>query len=339
MATWLIYALGGGWGHLNRAIALGRQAATQNHVRILTNSPYAPWVKTQLHQIACSPSVVSNLSLQILPTASFAETRHQVQEVLQHKNYNCLIVDTFPRGLGGELVDCLPSLSSIPTILIHRDIDPAYVQAKQVGQFVEDYYDTILIPGEGDNVPFAELPRAFHTAPWVMLNAQELPPVLPTEKPTLIVVAAGNLEEMAFWEQLMMQLQATFLEANCRCLAYTCPPGCPSQLWIQQWPGLPVLQQADVVIGGAGYNTVFECHVLGKPLIAFAWHRQYDRQRYRGQQWAQLVETPQAAIDAVKDLLLRHPRRHQTYINGIGDAISIIEKILSGENITVSRET
>lgn len=327
MTTWLIYALGGGWGHLNRAIALGRQAAPQHHVRILTNSPYAPWVETQLHQIAFSPSVVSNLSLQILPTASFAETRRQVQGMIQNKNYERLIVDTFPRGLGGELVDCLPSLSSIPKILIHRDIDPTYVQAKQVGQFVEDYYDTILIPGEGDNVPFTELPQAVHTAPWVMLNAQELPPpVLPTKKPTLIVVAAGNLEEMAFWGQLMVQLQATFSEANYRCLAHTCPPGCPPQLWIQQWPGLPVLHQADVVLGGAGYNTVFECHALGKPLIAFAWPRQYDRQHLRGQQWATLVETPQAAIDAVKEILpLCQSRQPRTYVNGIGDAIATIE--------------
>lgn len=332
MATWLVYALGGGWGHLNRAIALGRQAATQHHVRILTNSPYAPWVETQLHQIAFSQSVLPNLSLQILPTASFTETRHQVQRIIQNKNYDCLlIVDTFPRGLGGELVDCLPSLSSIPTILIHRDIDPAYVQAKQVGQFVEAYYDTILIPGEGDDVPFADFPQAVHTEPWVILNAPELPPVLPTEKPTLVVVAAGNLEEMAFWGQLMVQLQATFSETNCRCLAYTCPPGCPPHLWIQQWPGLPVLHQADVVIGGAGYNTVFECCAIGKPLIALAWPRQYDRQWHRGQQWAQLVETPQASIAAVKDLLQasRNPNQIQLYRNGIGDAIAIIDKTYS----------
>lgn len=84
-------------------------------------------------------------------------------------------------------------------------------------------------------------------------------------------------------------------------------------------------------ISGAGYNTVFECYALGKPLIAFAWPRQYDRQRHRGQQWAQLVETPQAAIDAVKDLLQasRNPNQIQLYRNGIGDAIAIIDKTYS----------
>lgn len=328
MATWLIYALGGGWGHLNRAIALGRQTASHHQVRILTNSPYAHWIATQLPQVGCSPSVLRNLSLQILPAASFAETRHQVQATLQLQNYDCLIVDTFPRGLGGELVDCFPQLSSIPKVLIHRDIDPAYVQAKQVGQFVERYYDTILIPGEGKDVPFANFPQAIHTAPWLMFNTNELSPDVHSDQPTVVVVAAGNLEEMAFWGELMAQLQATFPEITCRCLAHTCPPGCSPGNWTQQWPGMPVLQQADVVIGGAGYNTVFECLALGKPLIAFAWSRQYDRQRHRGQRWARLVKTTQEAIVVVKDLL-QAPRNQgeiQNYGSGIGDAIATIEK-------------
>ena len=327
MATWFIYALGGGWGHLNRAIALGQQAATRHQVRILTNSPYAPWVETQLPHVGFDSSVIQNLSLQILPVASAAEMRQQVQAIVQAQNYDCLIVDTFPRGLGGELVDCFPQLSAIPKVLIHRDIDPAYVQAKQVGRFVERYYDTILIPGEGHSVPFATFPQAIHTAPWLMFNANELSPVVQKDQPTVVVVAAGNQEEMTFWGQFMVRLQATFPGATCRCLAYTCPPHCPPHLWVQEWPGMPVLNQANVVIGGAGYNTVFECLALGKPLIAFAWPRQYDRQRDRGQRWATLVETTQAAIDAVKSLLQtpRPPQEIQNYVNGIEDAIAAIE--------------
>lgn len=331
MATWLIYALGGGWGHLNRAIALGRQAAIDHQVRILTNSPYAGWIDTQLPQVGFDLSVLQNLSLQILPAASFAATRHQVQATLQLQNYDCLIVDTFPRGLGGELVDCFPQLSAIPKVLIHRDIDPTYVQAKQVERFVERYYDTILILGEGHSVPFATFSQAIHTAPWLMFNTNELSPVVPKDQPTIVVVAAGNQEEMVFWGQFMVRLQATFPGANCQCLAYTCPPHCPPHLWVQEWPGMPVLNQADVVIGGAGYNTVFECQALGKPLIAFAWPRQYDRQRHRGQQWATLVKTPQDAMAAVKGLLqtARNQREKQTYVNGIGDAIAAIEKTCS----------
>ena len=39
---WLIYALGGGMGHLHRALALARAAARQNIATcVLTNSPFA----------------------------------------------------------------------------------------------------------------------------------------------------------------------------------------------------------------------------------------------------------------------------------------------------------
>lgn len=222
-------------------------------------------------------------------------------------------------------------MSTVPKVLIHRDIDPAYVKAKQVGRFAEHYYKTILVPGEGDTLPFANFPQAVQTLPWLMFNSQELPSVIPKGQPTILVVAAGHLPEMAFWGQFMMALSTTFPNVNCRCLAYTCPPQCPPNLWIQVWPGMLILNQADVVIGGAGYNTVFECQALGKPLIAFAWPRQYDRQQYRGQRWAKLVKTSQEAIDAVQALLQspRNPNPIQPYRNGIGDAIAIIDKTYS----------
>ena len=38
---WLIYALGGGWGHLVRSLSFGRIAAIHRRVIILCNSPYA----------------------------------------------------------------------------------------------------------------------------------------------------------------------------------------------------------------------------------------------------------------------------------------------------------
>src|SRR5262245_26103754 len=38
---WLVYAMGGGWGHLTRSLALARVVARKFPVRIITNSPYA----------------------------------------------------------------------------------------------------------------------------------------------------------------------------------------------------------------------------------------------------------------------------------------------------------
>ena len=51
-SRWLIYALGGGLGHLSRAIALARVAARAagRTIRVLTNSPFAASVPIEREQ-------------------------------------------------------------------------------------------------------------------------------------------------------------------------------------------------------------------------------------------------------------------------------------------------
>ena len=49
-ARFLIYALGGGWGHLTRAVALAN-ALPFGQTRILTNSPYASLVDLSVEQV------------------------------------------------------------------------------------------------------------------------------------------------------------------------------------------------------------------------------------------------------------------------------------------------
>lgn len=89
------------------------------------------------------------------------------------------------------------------------------------------------------------------------------------------------------------------------------------------------LQQAQVVIGGAGYNTVFECVALEIPLIGFPWPRQYDRQFQRGQQWTTVVQTAEDAISVLQDLLQKPAVAGDAkdYVNGIEGAISMIEQM------------
>ena len=49
--TWLIYALGGGWGHLNRSLALARVAAQHHQIKLISNSPYLERIKLNNCQI------------------------------------------------------------------------------------------------------------------------------------------------------------------------------------------------------------------------------------------------------------------------------------------------
>ncbi|WP_414530463.1 UDP-N-acetylglucosamine--LPS N-acetylglucosamine transferase [Nodularia chucula] len=325
--TWLIYALGGGWGHLNRALSLGRIAAQYTQVTIITNSPYAQ----QVNHESC-------LVHEIPDNASFSATRLQVQQILLTTKYDCLIVDTFPRGLGGELADILPQLNFIPKILIHRDINPKYIQAKNLRNFVAANFNTVIVPGEGTDLGFCDLPIVQHTAPWLIRNAEELPDrnstrshILRVEpsRPTILVCAAGKPSELEIFSQITLRLQQDFPQCAVRILAATCPVNCPKTLWVSHYPGIECFAAADIVIGGAGYNTVYECAAVGVPLVALAFARLYDRQSKRASK-SYYVQDIEQAIATVRTLLHQRqtPKKQSvsTYING---AVQAAHQIMS----------
>ncbi|MDM9384397.1 UDP-N-acetylglucosamine--LPS N-acetylglucosamine transferase [Chlorogloeopsis sp. ULAP01] len=330
MTNWLIYALGGGWGHLTRALSLGRIAATQTKVTIITNSPYAKILRNEgclLHQISHE--------------LDFNATCEQVRQILLNTHYDCLIVDTFPRGLGGELADILPQLHKIPRILIHRDINPIYVTTKNLHSFVAANFDLTLVPGEGKNLPFCDLPNIQHTAPWLIRNRFELPNTTIARSHLLkvnhsakiiLVCAAGLNSELPFYSNLALELHEIFDNCAVRILAASCPPECPQDLWISHHPGIECLAAADVVVGGGGYNTVYECAAVGVPLVAFAFKRLYDRQHkrvsvvYPARNIADAVETLRKVLDRINTkMILSVP----DYINGAVQAVRLIEGVLN----------
>jgi hypothetical protein len=382
----VIYALGGGWGHLNRALALGRIAARRHAVTILTNSSYAEYVLERL-DLTPQPSSLARkgdsgeVYLEaIAPDLSREETCGRVQQFLLSQQYDCLIVDTFPRGLGGELAEILPQLQ-VSRILVHRDLNSQYIQAKAIAEFVEAHFEQILIPGEGEQVPLAHLPQAHHTAPWLIRSADELMPPdqarsllrLPSSTtPTVIVCASGRLgqlgsvplqgphpacgttfptlgeglreraqvstrefEEVQLFGTLTHQLHQSLPGGTVRCLSPQLTPQCPPELWVSHWPGIDCLQMADVVVGGAGYNTTYECAALGVPLISFAFHRLYDRQARRAQQHNYEVQTIDEAIALVQRLLQQTSKpipNQRNYVNGVLQAVQLIESVICRQN-------
>lgn len=348
-APWLIYAIGGGWGHLNRAIALGRRAAALGPVHILTNSPYAVRVALELERWQQRGQPVPTL-LTFPATLEKSALCRQIQAQILRGPYRCLIVDTFPRGLGGELADLLPKLSC-PKVLIHRDLNPDYVRSQNLPEFVARHYDQIIVPGEGA-VPLASLPQVYHTPPWLIYEAQELAgqrqeqailegDSLPQAAPLVLICAAGNASEQKLFGTLTYELSHTFLNSRVRSLAASCPPGCPPELWLQAWPGLPWIAQATVVVGSGGYNTVYECAALEKPLVAFAWPRLYDRQARRLDRYGVQVNTVTEAMEQVKTVLQLSQKDFQIpdsvpsnsialYSNGATEALQQIQQMIEG---------
>lgn len=405
---WLIYALGGGWGHLVRSLSFGRVAAIHRPVIILCNSPYAahllqydasdrrlyaeqlltkeilttyqgkeeddvsgllptlsiwPFSKDLNFTFEDSKTFVSSEPLPIIegcylhvisPIASSPAIKNQVRQMLSEEAYECIIMDTFPGGIAGELAEILPQLSATK-ILVHRDINPDYVKAKDLPNFVADNFDLVIVPGEGDEIPLAELPQVRHTAPWLIRSAGELPDAIQARtllglnpndtNPVIVICAAGRAEELSLYGNLTRVLAESLPGVNVRCLAPECPENCPPELWVFHWPAIECLPAADVVVGGAGYNTFYECLSVGVPLVAFAFKRQYDRQEMRVLRWinnqatvpVKLVESVEGAVSAVCDFLnqanksISSTAMAKAYMNGAAEAVKLIEKIITND--------
>jgi hypothetical protein len=322
--VWLIYALGGGWGHLTRAASLARLAAADRPVRILTNSPYAGEVRARLPDI----EVVA-----LSPELLVAQARQEAVRQVESAGAACLIVDTFPRGLAGELAPVLPTLRAL-RVLIHRDLNPAYVRHMELREFVRSGYDLVIQPGETEAAPLAGLPQLVRTAPWLIRSVGELPSrdaahrlLDVKEERCVLVCASGNREELEWYGRVTEALIAASPDAAVRAVAAVQPPGCPDGAWLRYWPAMDLLPGADVVVGGAGYNTVSECAACGVPLVARAWPRKYDRQSLRATSLGHaLIERPEEAPAAVRRAL-NEPVRKDTrreLPNGASEAVKLI---------------
>jgi UDP:flavonoid glycosyltransferase YjiC (YdhE family) len=293
--------LGGGFGHLTRSVALAR-AASSARVQILTNSPYADRV------LRAMPGL--NIA-SLAPSLTVSDARVEVARHIAIARPKCLIVDTFPRGLVGDLAHVLPTVPG-HKILVQRDLNPEYAEAFDLAAFTKRFYDLVLDAGDTGAAD-----------PWLVRSEGELLTAdrareelaLSGERPCVLLYASGNADELAWYGAVAAGLsrQASWFEI--RCIAPNCPDGCPTASWRSYWPAIDLLAAAALVIGGGGYNTVYECLGCGVPLIARPWTRKYDRQRLRLERAAchgtvTIVKEPAQAIAEALRLLDSGVRTH-----------------------------
>ncbi len=323
---WLLYALGGGMGPLTRASALARAAARRGHsVSLLINSLFAPGLPLEA---LLGPGVRVHW---LGPEVGKTQAGEAVARWLEAERPDVLVVDTFPRGLGGELVTLLPGVR-VPKVLVHRDLNPAYVERFDVARAVEAF-DLLLVPGE--DAPFSGHPRAVRTAPWLLLEPGELLPRaeararlgVPREedRPVVAVMGCGNAAEVEEAGAVASRLQAR-LEGSAW-VRWLVPPGVAAGPSVPVWPALAVLPGVDVLVGAGGYNTVQEARATGTPLVALARPRLYDRQalRLRPEERADSLE---ALVErAVSLALTPGVRGPGAYVSGTGEAVARIERL------------
>ncbi len=269
---WLIYALGGGLGHLTRTVALARVARRSGHcVRVLTNSPFA--AELPLHKDLGDEGAL----IRIDPTRNRHEVASIVGGILEAREFDVLIVDTFPRGLGGELVPFLHHLAC-PKILVHRDLDPAYVSWANL-RAIAMRFDLLILPGE--DAPLGDLPHAIRTHPWLLRERAELLDrpaarrrldVGEDENRHVIVVAGcGRLDEIEAARSLSSRLDCHLAGAALvRFVSVANANESAKNPGAVIWPLLEVMEGIDVLVGSGGYNTVYEARATATPLVALA---------------------------------------------------------------------
>lgn len=288
---WLVYALGGGWGHLNRAAAFAR--AANRPVRILTSSPYASYFGEGGDVVLIDPAMALD------------DARRKVLKEIARAKPSILIVDTFARGLGGELA---AHRGQERRVLVQRDVAPKY--AAQVREFAAGFYHLAIAPGEGA--------APLKTAPWLIRDRFD-----PAPREGAIVVAGGNADEQFWYGGVTSALQRRGVRV--RCVAPELPPGCPRECWVRHWPAMDLIAQARVAIGGGGYNTVYECAALNVPLVARPWPRKYDRQWLRARRAAARAKTVEEAAAAALALLDRDlPPPRFEFANGAREAAGLL---------------
>jgi len=324
---WLIYALGGGYGHFTRALSLARAAKQVGQtVEILFNS------KLAINLIEHHLRDVPNLHLTpISPELSKDQVARLINDrLLTQTNYRVLIVDTFLRGLGGELKYILPQLK-VPKILVHRDLNPKYLSSFDSTRAV-NLFDQILIPGESAHFDTHKL--SYKTPPWLLcgpgevLTSQEARQALrvPTEDKRSIVafMGSGTQAEIAQSLEYAVAIETQFPQLNIRKLVL----GHDAEHSVA-WPALRVLTAIDLLICSGGYNTVHEARATKTPFLAFPQPRLYDQQAKRLDAH-ETVETFAEVIAACAHLEARQSRRNDVslnYINGAEAAVSKIQEI------------
>lgn len=351
---WMLYALGGGIGHLNRSVALARAilrhaaneqlrstaAESKTHISLLTNSPFANDLPIDQELKAVSGN--NSYQVTVFPARLRRdELAARIRMLIQTSAIDVLVVDTFPRGLGGELVDLLPQLTC-RKILVHRNLNPRYVKKYDLATAI-NHYECLLVPGEP--APFENVVHATRTAPWLIRDDHELlllaqaRNMLRVESETLPVVAVigcGKHEEVNEMHNHAWQLAKDFKSiATIRFVA----PRQPGRLKTESlagltticlWPLLQAMRAISVMVGSGGYNTVHEAKATSTPFIGIPRKRLYDLQypRLEGHSIAMnYEEIRQYVADEIEETDNSSPTPN--YCNGVHKAINVIEAIKS----------
>lgn len=253
----LFYAFGGGHGHLTRTA----------HIRTELLS------KVELQTLVLGPPRTAPLPLgpnSTTPDIGREALGRWVTERIESFKPDLVVVDTFPRGILGELR--LPA--GIPSLLVTRWVNPAFYRSPGVHQAVSTYDQVCWVEPKSDPT-FPGIRCEPVMAPETPLPREKARELLEAdERPLVLGLGSGPTGQQI---ELARKLQA---------LAQT-------HHWDARWlspalgTGRPqlgkLLKGADLVLSAAGYNSYYELLRAGVPALLLPQERLVDDQLRRAQ--------------------------------------------------------
>jgi hypothetical protein len=338
--VWHFYALGGGMGHFARTFSLARKAAKMGiQSRILSNSASVSSLSgSHVHRLLPDdPAIYIDLippqfdknAIQAATTAWMAAIGAD----------DVFLVDTFPRGLAGELPKLLTTISGLK-VFIHRNICQKYVQCYHLEKMLPAF-DLVILPGE--KAPLSHMAHAL-TAPWMICDQEELLSRQESRHslsvpngnnlPLVVVTGCGNRHEAIlaakFASRMHQKLAAMavirFASLDIRAIRFA--PG----ISCSPWPLLSVMPGIDLLVSSGGYNSVHESRYSGTPLLAIPQKRVYDRQADRLLA-SEAVSNLDTALDLAKKIIATPAASQQNpdsvrKKNGTHEAFNLIMETL-----------
>jgi predicted glycosyltransferase len=295
------YGLGGGLGHLTRARAIigALKKAARQHLQIilLTNSPFGQLMINEVDELISIPSE------DCLETALARALA--IEPAL-------FIVDTFPRGLMGELAGWLARLQR-PRVLIQRYLNERYVKKFEIANFVARHFDRAL--RLGDNLPRQNFTAATTDLPAVTILDQ-LPCAPPqqifninSDAPRILMIDFGAAAD-AYIKAIPPGFQKRIVTPHPQRLAAMPDAVC-------HYPAAAIFHQADLVIGSCGYNLYHEIDQTNMPAIFLPQKKLYDDQFLRARGTMQATSPQELAamlenwhIGALREKASRPTRVH-----------------------------
>jgi len=246
-----------------------------------------------------------------------------------------VIVDTFPRGIAGELDAFLPNISCTK-ILISRYLNQKYIESIDIDKSLQSY-NAVVHPKDSLARP-SYLKQFFSTEPWLLCSADEifsqekarqhLQLVRENAAPVIGFLGSGQMQEIiqAYqWAKRLRddcpQLQVVFftledLEED-------------SALCRKIWPAMQVYPALDLLVCSGGHNAINEAKVTNTQILVIPRKRRYDRQDLRATERPLVTSYKEIRIvcESLKIDSYRQQKPYADFANGAQKACTIIENL------------